>query len=145
MQKPVIEVSTTISADPGTVWAAMTRKKTAMFPDTELETDWEVGHPITLEGKHQGKPFTDHGEIRSLKEERELSFSHWSGKEGSEQPESYHVVRYKLEPEGEKTKVTLSQFNEGRDTELKAETRLEFEKTWRMMLDGLKASAEAMD
>lgn len=108
MAKPVIEVDTTIAAAPGTVWKAMTAKKSALFPGTEVETDWQVGHPMTIHGEWQGKSFEDHGEIQSFEAEEELSFTHWSGKEGKSRPESYHVVRYRLEPQGGKTKVTLS-------------------------------------
>jgi uncharacterized protein YndB with AHSA1/START domain len=144
MQKPVIELETTIAADPRTVWKAMTRKQSAMFPGTEVETDWEVGHPLTIHGEWQGKAFEDHGEIRHFEAEEELAFTHWSGKDGTARPESYHVVRYRLEPEGNKTRVTLSQFNEGKKTDLDAKTKAEFEKNWKMMLDGLKHSAEAM-
>jgi uncharacterized protein YndB with AHSA1/START domain len=143
MDKPVVEVETVIAADPGTVWKAMTRKKSAMFPGTEVVTDWQVGHPMTIRGDWQGKPFEDHGEIRSFDEGRELSFTHWSGKEGKSRPESYHSVRYRLAPKGDKTHVTLSQFNEGKDRRIDAKTKAEFEKNWTMMLDGLKKSAES--
>ena len=145
MQKPVIEVATTIAADPGTVWKAMTKKQTAMFPGTEVDTDWEIGHPISFTGEWKGKPFKDKGKIQSFDEARELSFSHWSEMSGeADRPENYHVVRYQLEPVGEKTKVTLCQFNEGKKSDVDAETKAEFTKNWKMMLDGLKKSAEGV-
>ena len=145
MREPVIEVSTDIEAAPKTVWAAMTRRETAMFPGTELETDWQVGHPITFSGEWKGKPFQDKGEIRKVAVERELSFTHWSDMAGEEdRPENYHLVRYLLEPNGGSTKVTLSQFNEGGDHQLDDAMKAEFAENWRMMLDGLKQSAEAM-
>lgn len=145
MQKPVVEVDTTIAADPETVWKAMTGKQSAMFPGTEVDTDWEVGHSILFKGEWKGKPFKDKGEIQTFREEEELSFTHWSELSGeADKPENYHVVRYRLEPVGEKTKVTLSQFNEGPKAELDAKTKAEFEKNWKVMLDGLKKSAEAM-
>ena len=145
MQKPVVEVDTLIAADPKTVWQAMTGKQSAMFPGTEVETDWQVGHPITFRGEWKGKAFKDKGEIQSFEEPQELSFTHWSEMSGeADRPENYHLVRYRLEPRGDKTRVTLSQFNEGKQTELDAKTKAEFEKNWKMMLDGLKQSAEAM-
>jgi uncharacterized protein YndB with AHSA1/START domain len=145
MQKPVIEVSTSIAADPRTIWKAMTSKKSAMFPGTQVNTGWAVGDDMTISGEWNGTAFEDHGEIRSVEEAKELSFTHWSDKEGKDRPASYHVVRYRLEPEGEETKVTLSQFNEGKDTALEPQTKAEFEKNWKMMLDGLKKSAESMN
>ncbi|MDB5541361.1 MAG: hypothetical protein JWQ89_3088 [Devosia sp.] len=142
MHKPVVEVDTTIAAPPAKVWKAM--QQGAMFPGTEIDTDWKIGHPIKFTGEWEGKSFTDRGEIQTLSEARELSFSHWSDKDGSgKRPPSYHVVKYQLEATGERTKVTLSQFNEGRETEIDAKTKAEFEKNWTMMLAGLKKTVEA--
>lgn len=141
MQKPVVEVGTNIAAPVSAVWKAM--RAGAMFPGTEIETDWKVGHPITFKGEWQGKPFTDRGEIQSLSEAHELSFTHWSDKDGSgRRPASYHIVRYQLEPSGSGTKVTLSQFNEGENQAVDPKTKAEFEANWKMMLDGLKQASE---
>lgn len=142
MPKPVVEVETIINADPESVWKAMTAKQSALFPGTEVETDWKVGHPMTVRGEWNGKPFEDHGEIRTVDAGRELSFTHWSGKEGKSRPESYHSVRYQLEPQGDGTRVRLAQFNEGKDTAISEKTRAEFEKNWTMMLAGLKQAVE---
>ena len=78
MDKPVVEVETTVGADPKTVWKAMTAKKTAMFPGTDVDTDWKVGHPITFIGEWKGKKFKDKGEIETFdapKEEIEAARS----------------------------------------------------------------------
>ncbi|GLQ57307.1 SRPBCC family protein [Devosia nitrariae] len=143
MDKPVVEVDTTIAADPGAVWAAMTARQSAMFPGTTVETDWVVGHPITFSGEWNGKPFKDRGEIESVEEGRELSFTHWSELSGQpDRPENYHVVRYRLDPQGDRTKVSLAQFNRGSKTDIDAGTRADYEKNWRMMLDSLKNAVE---
>jgi uncharacterized protein YndB with AHSA1/START domain len=145
MAQPVIEVTTRIDAAPEAVWDAMTRKDSAMFPGTEVDTDWQVGHPITFSGEWKGKPFKDKGEIRAFDEARELSFTHWSALSGDkDQPENYHLVRYVLEKQGEATKVTLNQFNEGTKRDLDDATKAEFTRNWKMMLDGLKQSVEKM-
>jgi uncharacterized protein YndB with AHSA1/START domain len=142
MHKPVVEVDTTIAAPTATVWKAM--KAGAMFPGTEIETDWKIGHPIVFKGEWKGRSFIDRGEIQTIAEARELSFTHWSDKDGSgERPPSYHVVKYQLEPAGAGTKVKLSQFNEGEETEIDAKTKAEFEQNWTAMLEGLKQTAEA--
>ena len=144
MQKPVVEVDTTISASGDKVWKAMTAHNSAMFPGTQVETDWKIGHPITFTGEWQGKPFIDKGEIQTFKEGEELSFTHWSAGSGEAQrPEDYHIVRCRLEPEGDKTKVTLSQINMGKKTDIGETRRAEFKKNWQMMLDGLKQAAES--
>lgn len=140
MDKPVVEVETSIAADAKAIWKLMTAKRSAMFPGSTVETDWEPGHSLTLKGEWQGKSFTDYGEIESAEEGRELSFTHWS--KTPERPESYHLVRYRLEPDGKKTKVSLAQFNKGRKTDIDAKTKAEFQKNWTMMLDGLKKAAE---
>lgn len=142
MHRPVIEIDTTIGAPTATVWKAM--KGGAMFPGTHIETDWKIGHPIVFKGDWKGRSFTDRGEIQSLSEARELSFSHWSDTDGSgERPPSYHVVKYELQPAGARTKVTLSQFIEGEETQVDAKNRAEFERNWTMMLESLKNAAEA--
>jgi uncharacterized protein YndB with AHSA1/START domain len=142
MHKPVVEVDTTIAAPTATVWKAM--KGGAMFPGTEIETDWKIGHPIVFKGEWKGKSFIDRGEIQTLAEAKELSFTHWADTDGSgERPPSYHVVKYELEPAGARTRVTVSQFNEGEETEIDAKTKAEFEDNWMAMLEGLKQTAEA--
>jgi uncharacterized protein YndB with AHSA1/START domain len=140
MQKPVVEVQTTIQADPATVWKAMTRRKSAMFPGTEVDTDWKIGHPIRFAGEWEGKSFQDYGEIRSFEAEKELSFSHWS--KTPERPANYHIVHYVLEPAGDRTKVTLEQTNVGPDARVDGKSKAELQKRWAMMLEGLKKSAE---
>jgi uncharacterized protein YndB with AHSA1/START domain len=140
MDKPVVEVETMISADPSTVWKAMTRRASAMFPGTEVVSDWKVGRPIRFMGEWAGKPFKDYGEIEVLEEHRELSFSHWS--RTPDRPENYHVVHYRLEPAGTRTRVTLEQIDVGPDAEVDARTGAALEKNWAKMLDGLKKSAE---
>jgi uncharacterized protein YndB with AHSA1/START domain len=141
MQRPVVEVATSINASPDAVWQAMIEG--AMFPGTTIETDWKIGHPIVFSGEWQGKRFTDRGKIQSLSEASELSFTHWSQKSDSpERPPSYHLVQYLLEPAGQGTEVTLRQYNMGEDTEIDEKTRAEYEKNWTMMLGGLKKTVE---
>jgi uncharacterized protein YndB with AHSA1/START domain len=142
MDKPVVEVETTVGADRETVWKAMTARKTAMFPGTDVDTDWKVGHSITFTGEWKGKKFKDKGEIETFDAPKELAFTHWSEMSGEARPENYHVVRFVLKREGEKTKVTLSQVNKGK-AEVDAKLKAEFKKNWQMMLDGLKKSVEA--
>jgi hypothetical protein len=118
----------------------MTGKDSALFPGAKVITDWKVGHPIEFTGEFNGKSFHDYGEITTVEEEKELSFSHWT--RTPERPENFHVVQYGLRPEGEKTRVTLSQFNLGPDAEIDDATKAESTKNWKMMLAGLKAATE---
>jgi hypothetical protein len=53
-------------------------------------------------------------------------------------PENYHVVTFKLAPEGKGTKVTLSQANlVGGVMPSDLAHRAKYEKNWRGVLDGL--------
>lgn len=141
MEKLVVEVETKINAPPGRVWEAITGPGSAMMPGTKVETDWQVGHPITFSGEWQGKAFRDYGEVVGIESGREVSFSHWS--KTPERPADYHVVRYRLEPDGDGTRVVLGQTNVGDKPDIDDKTRAEFRKNWESMLGALKKAAEA--
>jgi uncharacterized protein YndB with AHSA1/START domain len=141
MEKQIVDIETTISADAATVWKALTGKGATVMPMTKVETDWKVGHPIVFSGEWKGKSFEDHGEIRSIDDARQVTFTHWSG--DRTQPEDYHVVQYALTPAGNKTRVRLTQSNVGPKAEVDDRTKAEFTKTFEMMLDQLKKTAEA--
>ena len=140
MDKPVVEVETKIEADPQTVWAAMTKKQSPMFMGATMDTDWQPGSPYTLKGEWGGKSFTDYGEIETAEPRKELSFTHWS--KTPQRPESYNLVRYRIEPDGKRSKVTLAQFSRGKAQDFDDKAKAEFKKNWTMMLDGLKTAAE---
>ena len=141
MDKPVVEVETKINADPQTVWAAMTQKKSPMFMGATMDTDWKPGSDYTLHGDFNGKSFTDYGAIETAEPGKELSFTHWS--KTKERPESYNLVRYRIEADGTHSKVTLAQFARGKEQHFDDKTKAEFKKNWTMMLDGLKKASEA--
>jgi hypothetical protein len=77
----------------------------------------------------------------SIAEGAQVSFTHWSGAKA--RPEDYHIVRYVLHPDGRKTKVRLTQFNVGPKADVDPKTKAEFTKTFRVMLESLKAAAES--
>ena len=141
MEKQIVDIETTIAADATKVWRALTGPGATVMPMTTVETDWAVGHPIVFSGEWKGKSFEDHGEIRKVAEAREVIFTHWSG--DRPQPEDYHVVRYALSADGDATKVRLTQSNIGPKAEVDDKTAAEFTKTFGMMLDQLKKTAEA--
>lgn len=141
MEKQIVDIETTIAADAARVWDALTGPGATVMPMTKVETDWHVGHPIVFSGEWQGKSFEDHGEIRKVAIGKEVIFTHWSG--DRQQPEDYHVVRYALSADGDRTKVRLTQSNIGPKAEVDEKTKSEFAKTFGMMLDTLKKTAEA--
>jgi len=143
MKQPLVEVETRIDADPATVWEVMTRDSSAMFMGAKVKCDWRVGSPITFAGEFKGETFEDRGEIRAIEEERELAFTHFSPRSGKpDRPENHNLIRFRLEPDGDGTRVTLSQTPQGGGPPPDDKTKAEFEKNWTMMLDGLKKTAE---
>ena len=141
MEKQIVDIETTIAAEPDKVWSALTGPGATVMPMTKVDTDWTVGHPIVVSGEWKGKSFEDHGQIKKVSEGREVIFTHWSG--DRPQPADYHVVRYALSADGERTKVRLTQSNIGPKAEVDEATAAEFTKTFGMMLDQLKKTAEA--
>jgi uncharacterized protein YndB with AHSA1/START domain len=141
MEKSVVEVETHIAAKPDEVWAAMTNRQSPMFMGATMDTDWKPGSGYVLKGEWEGRGFTDYGKIETALPGRELSFTHWS--KTPDPPESYNAVRYQIVPDGSGSRVTLAQFQRGKELQLDDKTKAEFKKNWSMMLDALKAAAEA--
>ena len=137
MTESLITVDTSIDADSAAVWDALTERKSAMFLGADVDTDWREGSPMKLSGEFQGKSFEDHGEIRTSEPTRHLAFTHFSGG----QQATGNLVDIRLEPDGERTRVTLSQtpLDGQRPDE---STVAEFRKNWAMMLGELKKAAE---
>jgi len=132
---------TDIQADPQAVWSAMTEpaKVAQWMMGSRVDTDWQVGSPITWSGEFDGKPYQDKGEVVTVEPPRVLAVTHYSPLMGAEdRPESYHLVRYELTPSGEDgTTVSLTQ--DGCDSPEQAE---QFSQNWQGMLDGLKSVVE---
>ena len=142
MQKPLIEVETTINADAQQVWEALTANKSAMFMGAEVDTDWKQGSPISFTGEFKGKAYRDHGEIRTANEGRELAFTHFSPLSGkADAEENYNLVDIRLSPDGERTKVSVSQTPLGGERP-DEQTVDEYRRNWDVMLDGLRRAAE---
>ncbi len=142
MQQATARVSRTIAASPGEIWKALTNRETLrkFFFGADVETDWQVGHPIRFKGAFKGKSYEDKGEIQRIEPRRHLSFSHWSALAGvPDTLEHYHLVSFDLEPQGEATEVTLTQSNLiGGIKESDIKHRAEYEENWRAVLDGLE-------
>lgn len=135
------QVKKTIHTTAPEVWEALTTPASLkkFFFGADVETDWKIGSPISMKGEFKGKPYEDKGEVLAVDAQQLLSFSHWSAMSGQvDAPENYHVVTFKIAPEGQKTKVTLSQANlTGGVRPSDLAHRAEYEKNWRGVLDGL--------
>ena len=141
MSEATAKVCRIVEAPADEVWRAITTPETVrtFFMGAEVESDFQVGSPIRFRGEFKGKAYEDKGEILEAKAGQRLSFSHFSPLSGAaDRPENYHVVTYDLAPEGDRTRVTLTQSNlKGGVTRSDEAQRAEFEKTWASVLDGL--------
>jgi uncharacterized protein YndB with AHSA1/START domain len=105
---------------------------------SQVETDWQVGSPITWSGEYDGTSFTDKGEILEVDEPDRLRMTHYSPMTGKpDEPDSYHTLDYRLEATDAGTRLTLDQ--DGNDSEEQAE---QFAANWQAMLDQVKEYVE---
>ena len=122
------------------VWAALTEPaQIKVYMDgSTVTTTWEVGSPITWDGEYDGRAYQDKGEVLTYDEPRVLSVTHYSPMMGQpDEPENYHTLVYTLTPDGETTRLELTQ-----DGNESAEQAEQFSQNWQQMLDGLKAHVE---
>jgi uncharacterized protein YndB with AHSA1/START domain len=136
----VSNASIDIDAPASRVWAALTEPDqiAAYMFGSRVETDWQVGSPITWNGEWEGKPYQDKGEVLAYDEPTRLSVTHFSPLTGQDdKPENYHTLVYDLTERDGGTTVALSQDNNASDEEAEHTAA-----TWTMVLDGLKKQVE---
>ncbi len=136
----IAKAETTVNAPSDKVWDALvnpSKIKTYMMGATVV-SDWKKGSSITWKGEFKGKPYEDKGKILEIAPTEKLQYSHFSPLSGMEDiPENYHTVTISLSSDQNKTTVTLLQ-----DKNSTEEAKIESEKNWKMMLDGIKKLAE---
>jgi uncharacterized protein YndB with AHSA1/START domain len=146
MSKITAEATADINAPRGAVWRSLTdpARIKQYYLGAEVQTDWQVGSPITFKGDWEGKPYEDRGEILVFEPEQKLAYSHFSPMRGKpDAPENYDVVEVTLDERDGTTRVTLRQSNlEGGATDEDRANREDYEKNWKQMLDGLKKTTE---
>lgn len=137
----VANASILVNAPPAAVWKALTDPadiKDYMF-GTTVTSDWREGGLITWKGEFQGRSYEDKGTILTFDPNRKLEYSHFSPLAGKpELPENFHTVTVELTQEGQGTRVTLTQDNNGSEKEREHST-----KNWETMLSGLKKHVES--
>jgi uncharacterized protein YndB with AHSA1/START domain len=125
------------------VWQALTDPemiKEYLFGSV-VHTDWSPGSKIVWKGEFDGKPYEDKGEIVQFEPPRLLVLTHFSPMSGqADEPSNYHTLTYRLEPDGERTHVSLSQ-----DNNASAEEAEHSRSTWDTVLTGLKRVVEQSD
>jgi uncharacterized protein YndB with AHSA1/START domain len=145
MNETTAEATVEIDAPRSEVWRSLTdpEKIKEYYLGAEVQTDWQVGSPITFKGEWDGR-YEDKGEILEVEPERKITYSDWSAMGGKpDTPESYHVVDIKLDDRDGATHVTLHQSNlRGGATDEDRANREHYEKNWKQMLNGLKKTTE---
>ena len=140
-RKFTAKASTKIHAPASKVWDALTKPdliKQYLF-GTEVTTDWQVGSPITYKGIWEGKAYEDKGQILQIEPGKLLVSTFWSSFTGlPDTPENYNTARYELSPEGDGTRVTVTQDNNATQEEADHS-----EQNWKMVLDGMKKLVES--
>lgn len=130
----------TINAPTSKVWDALTKPdliKQYLF-GTEVNTDWQVGSPITYKGEWEGKAYEDKGEILQIEPEKLLVSTFWSSLAGlPDVPENYKTVHYELSPENGGTRLTITQDNNANQKEADHSAQ-----NWNTVLDGMKKLLE---
>jgi uncharacterized protein YndB with AHSA1/START domain len=135
-----VTVSTQIDAPPEDVWAALTRPELVArwMMGAAVETDWQVGHPITWSGSLNGRNYRDKGTVEAFEPPRRLSVTHWSPLSSlADEPANYHTVTYELAPRNGGTHLSLTQQN------LTGVSEEQSRRNWQPMLDSLKHTVEA--
>jgi uncharacterized protein YndB with AHSA1/START domain len=104
-----------------------------------VETDWQVGSPITWRGEYDGRAYEDKGEVLQYDEPSTLSMTHFSPMSGQDDaPENYHRLVYELDEHEGHTHVRLSQDGNGSEEEAEHAKGM-----WEQMLSGLKDHVES--
>jgi len=140
MSGKVATADVDIAATPDRVWAALTdpAQIEKYMMGAQVETDWQVGSPISWKGEFQGQRYEDRGEILAYEPNRRLAMTHFSPLSGAEDtPENYHHVVFELDDGTDKTHLALRQDGNASDEEAAHSAQ-----NWQMMLDGLKKVVE---
>jgi uncharacterized protein YndB with AHSA1/START domain len=106
--------SITINASPSKVWQTLTNPGiiTQWMGDAamnlEVQTNWQVGSPITIKGFHHVS-FENKGIVLVFEEESTLSYSHLDSISNlPDAPENYSTLTFTLEPLNSNTLLTLN-------------------------------------
>jgi uncharacterized protein YndB with AHSA1/START domain len=140
MDELIARADVTIDAPADRVWQALTDPELIRqyMAGATVTSDWREGSPITYAGEWKGTTFEDRGTILQIQPRRRLRTTHYSPASGMpDVPENYHVVTYDLQEQGPGTQLTVTQENNP-DRAMVEESQ----KTWAMMLQGIKQVAE---
>jgi uncharacterized protein YndB with AHSA1/START domain len=142
----VIEHSITINAPSSEVWRALTDPNLMKHWIAEQEmrvriiTDWKVGSPIMVEGRHNNVNFENKGTVLHFEPNSLLRYSHFSSLSRlPDKAENYTIIEFRLartEENATSLNVTISNFP--------SESIFKhFEYYWRITIEVIKRSIES--
>ena len=135
-QKTTITFKATIDK----VWQGLTDPTIVKqyFFGTELESDWQVGGPITFSGEWEGHKYKDGGIILEINQPKLLKYTYWSSMSGTEdKPENYNNITYELNETDGITTLVMTQ-----DGVKSREAAEHSEQNWKGIFDSLKKIIE---
>ncbi len=100
----------TINAPRETVWSAVTQPQYVRRwqYNSDLTTDWIVGHPIRFSAEWQGQSFAQWGTVLEFDGPNRLRYSLFAPRPGLEdRPENYFTMTYELTDVAGGTRVTF--------------------------------------
>lgn len=140
MENITIKRSVLIQLPASAVWKAITDPDTIKkyFFETDVDTNWKEGSPITYSGTWKGKEYQDKGVIQEVKKEKLLRHTYWSSLAGkADTPENYFTITYELQPKEGATQLTVTQSGL-----MDQETADHSAKNWELVLQKLQELLE---
>jgi uncharacterized protein YndB with AHSA1/START domain len=135
------EGSVLINSDVKRIWNTLTNpaKIQLYLFESNVETDWKVGSPITFTRDWNGTQYQDKGTVLEHEESKLLKFSYWSSQEGyADIPENYSIITYRLDGEDSKS-VKLTYLREKIPIEFEQKNQ---ERYLPVLLENIKRIAE---
>jgi len=116
MAKTLFNNSTIINATLAKVWEGLTspQQMAKWMAESEIEiiTSWQVGSPIIIRGDLHGIPFENTGRVLQFEPEKVLRYTHLSSLSNlPDEINSYSVIEFSLQPNGNQTVLTLTLSN----------------------------------
>lgn len=136
----VAKATISIISDRNDVWGALVNAAAIEQYEfgAKVDSDWQVGSEITWKGELNGTKYEDNGIILKIEPEKKLQYSRYRSLSGRPNiSDNYHFVTIYLADGAATTEVSVTEDNNDDEN-----ARIESEKNWMSMLNGLKAYLE---
>ncbi|MBI3519903.1 MAG: SRPBCC domain-containing protein [Bacteroidetes bacterium] len=105
-----------INAPASVIWKALTQPEFIKLwlweSEVEIISEWKAGSSMIFKGTFHNESYIDKGLIIEMKSEEQFSYWYWSHlSQLPDSIENYQKITFKLEAEGEKTKLYLDCHN----------------------------------